>query len=415
MKKIFILSVSLCLFMTINAMAFQLWDESPDIHGFIEGDFGLKLNDDITKRDNFNFFEQRLQLGAKYYPEKPKFLSDWNTKLNAKADFLVDWYYTGQTSVDLRELDVAVTPMNIMDIKLGRQVLTWGTGDYLFINDVFPKDYVSFFIGRDDEYLKKPSDALRVSLYPAIANIDFVVMPIFVPDTIPEGERLSFYNPITGILVGDDLRWHLDKPETNIENTELAMRLYRTFSSYEAALYAYRGFYRSPVGVKDPSIMELYYPELDIYGCSLRGPLLTGIANIEFGYYNSREDTDGTNPFVENSAFKVMTGYEKDLGNDLSIGLQYMYEDTLKIEQDRHLVTFRIMKQLFRQTLRLSLFTFCSPSDKDIYLRPVIQYDMTDNWQLTLGANLIWGENIDTEFGQLENNKNVYVRARYSF
>ena len=48
---------------------------------------------------------------------------------------------------------------NAFDIKVGKQVLTWGTGDYLFLNDLFPKDYQSFFAGREDEYLKAPSNA----------------------------------------------------------------------------------------------------------------------------------------------------------------------------------------------------------------------------------------------------------------
>ncbi len=49
----------------------------------------------------------------------------------------------------------------MVNLKIGRQVFTWGTGDYLFINDLFPKDYESFYIGRDDEYLKRPSEAVK--------------------------------------------------------------------------------------------------------------------------------------------------------------------------------------------------------------------------------------------------------------
>ncbi len=62
-------------------------------------------------------------------------------------------------------------------ITLGRQILTWGTGDLVFINDLFPKDWVSFFIGRDVEYLKAPSDALKVSAFSSWANLDLVYTP----------------------------------------------------------------------------------------------------------------------------------------------------------------------------------------------------------------------------------------------
>jgi hypothetical protein len=51
----------------------------------------------------------------------------------------------------------------------------------------------------------------------------------------------------------------------------------------------------------------------------------------------------------------------------------------------------------------------------DGYLRPSVEYDITDNWKADLGANLAWGRDDYTEIGQSENNRNIYVRVRYSF
>ena len=63
----------------------------------------------------------------------------------------------------LREGYISYYPSSFYEIKAGRQVLTWGTGDLIFINDRFPKDYESFYSGRDMEYLKVPSDAVKIS------------------------------------------------------------------------------------------------------------------------------------------------------------------------------------------------------------------------------------------------------------
>src|SRR4030067_3457918 len=71
----------------------------------------------------------------------------------------------------------------------------WGTGDLIFINDLFPKDFVSFFVGRSLEYLKVGSDAMKFSLYPGPFSLDLVAVPHFTRSEIPEGERLSFFNP----------------------------------------------------------------------------------------------------------------------------------------------------------------------------------------------------------------------------
>ena len=120
--------------------------------GYIEQALGSRwqssaVNDDTTLGDSRIRLETNTQAGA------------W--RLTAKGDVyydgvLADW--GGQ----LRELS-AVASFNAIDIKAGRQILTWGTGDYLFINDLFPKDWQSFFAGRDDEYLKAASDAIKIS------------------------------------------------------------------------------------------------------------------------------------------------------------------------------------------------------------------------------------------------------------
>ncbi|MFH1848388.1 MAG: hypothetical protein ABH825_04140, partial [Candidatus Omnitrophota bacterium] len=212
-------------------------------------------------------------------------------------------------------------------------------------------------------------------------------------------------------------------------NFEYALRLYRNIGSNEAALYYFRGFDKSPRSYKDQANRQLYYERQDVYGASIRGPIAGGIGNAEAGFINSREDSDGTDRLVENSMFKAMAGYSKDLGNDLKAGFQYYYEQKLDYgdytgsllpgdyfwDERRHLLTNRITKLYKNQTLMLSLFTFYSPSDKDGYFRPSAAYDISDRWKVTLGANLPWGEDEITEFGQMKKNRNVFVRCRYSF
>ena len=86
-------------------------------------------------------------------------------------------------------------------------------------------------------------------------------------------------------------------------------------------------------------------------------------------------------------------------------------------EQDelRQIVTLRAEKMLHYQTVRLSLFTFYSPTDEDVYLRPMVTYKATDEVELALGANVFEGENEVTQFGQFDKNDNIYTRIRYTF
>lgn len=423
------LILSILLILTANASAAGTdFIKQLNLHGFAEFAFGARLRSGSTKHDAYNLLEQRVQLKSNYYPDRG-LLADLNAEFNFKADFTVDEYFAGKTDFDLREANLYFSPSSRVDIKAGRQIFTWGTGDYLFINDLFPKDYISFYIGRDDEYLKKPSDGIKASFYSKIANLDLIAIPFFEPSTIFKGDRLSFFDTFREEIAGRESDRQLTEPARQFNNSEIATRLHRYIGSYEAAFYTFRGFYKLPLGYLNEAGRELFYPRLDVYGASLRGPALGGIANAEFGYYNSRQDRNGNNRVIENSKTKLLFGYEKDLGNDLRVNLQYLYEQILNYanyqaallpgdlrwDEYRHLTTLRVSKLLKNQTVRINFFGFFSPSDRDGYIRPNIDYDLTDDWKLTLGMNLAWGEDDYTEFGQTKRNKNVFLRARYSF
>ncbi len=417
-KKIFLLFLPLVLLYAGTAQAALF-------HGFLEGALGPRFGDQRTEKEDYNLLELRLQLKKRYYPEV---LDRFSGELFFKGELLADGY-DEELRAYFRELYVFLSPSDIIDIKAGRQILTWGTGDLLFINDLFPKDYVSFFIGRDDEYLKLPSDALRAWLYLDKLSIDMVLIPFFEPNNSIRGDRISFYDGLKKRISGVESNRVFVEPEDSTENMEFALRMYRTVGSVEAALYFFNGFYKEPRGILDASKERFFYPRLNVYGMSLRGPLLGGIGNIELGYYQSRNDPDGTIGSVENSSVKYLFGYSRDLGGDLKIGLQYMVDEILRYDnyraslsagspardEFRHLFTLRLTKLFMAQTLSAGVFTFYSPSDRDIHLRPTVSYDATDNLRISAGANIFSGRFDYTEFGQLEGNNNVYARIRYSF
>ena len=401
------------------------------VHGFIEVTCGPKFaGDKLTQKNDYNLLEQRLQFKVDYRPQKPAWLASWNPEFFYKGDLLSD-EYKETLRYQIREGYGLVSPLSWMDVKLGKQILTWGTGDYLFINDVFPKDYESFFIGRDDEYLKAPSDAGRFSIYNHLASMDVVVIPSFTPDVSIRGDRLSFYDNFPGRIAGKESSRIFTEPAVQFKNTEIATRLYRNLGEYETAIYAFKGFFNQPVGIKNESTKEVFYPKLAVFGASIRGPALSlgGIVSGEVGYSDSLQDNNGKNRLIENSGMKYFFGYERDFPKDWRIGMQYFAEQMLNFDEFkahsqpgdiardefRQILTFRITKLFWLQTLEVSLFTFYSPTDSDAYIRPRLAWQANDRWKLTVGANIFFGKHDWTEFGQLEGNNNFYTRLRYSF
>ncbi|MCD8563391.1 MAG: hypothetical protein LRY54_05050 [Alphaproteobacteria bacterium] len=398
-----------------------------NLTGFIETRGGVRLHDqDFEKRASIG--ETRMQLEAE------KFWGDIGARVT--SDFVADpvadrWAVDldqGDGFIDLREAFVSWRATDFMDIKAGRQILTWGTGDLVFLNDLFPKDFDSFFIGRDEEYLKAPSDALKTSFFTGLANLDVVYTPGFDSDRFADGARVSTYDPFSGGQTSTDNVLRTDSRSKWFSEDEWAARLYRNFGAYEAALYGYDGYWKNPQGI-DMANLRATFPRLSVYGASVRGPVSKGIGNLEVAYYDSRDDDKGDDPFTPNDQFRFLMGYEQEIASELTGGLQYNLERTLDYDalkrnappgsplpdENRHVVTLRLTQMLMNQDLTLSLFNFWSPSDKDGYVRPKINYKLNDQWTAELGGNVFYGEKRSTFFGQLQDNTNVYASIRYSF
>lgn len=397
------------------------------LSGFGEIRVGDRTQDDQFERDR-SITEARLQLDL----EKSFSSITMHLVTDLIYDDLADSHAIhlekGQGWLDLREANLTFTPADFMDVKIGRQILTWGTGDLLFINDLFPKDWQAFFTGRDVEYLKAPSDAIKLSFFSEIANLNLIYTPRFDADRFIDGSRISFFSPMQGDLAGRNAIVQTNRPDDVFTDDELALRLYRNFGVVETAFYAYEGFWKSPAG-SDPKTGRAIFPELRVYGASLRSPAGKGIGNLELGYYDSREDRDGINPFINNSEFRLLAGYEQEIAQNTTMGVQYYLERMTDYsaylaslpagfharDRNRHLFTLRLTRLTHDQNMIWSLFVYASPSDQDFYLRPNVQYKLDDHWRVEAGANLFGGGSNATFFGQFRDNTNLYGAIRYSF
>ena len=396
----------------------QIYDSTGiDVAGFIETRYGQRTQNDPHQKDK-SLAEVRLQLDlSKDF--------DWAV-FKIKGDLLHDDVIHSTTG-ELRELNLLFSPLDNMDIKLGHQVLTWGTGDMLFINDLFPKDWQSFFIGRDDEYLKAPSSAIKASLFYDVVGIDFVYTPTFEPSEYISGKRLSFWNPLLNDLTGEDGKFDLEERNSTGRDSEYALRLFKNVQSMELALYGYYGFWKTPEGMTTDGALR--YPRLSVYGGSVRNQLWGGIGHLETGYYNSSQSDHGRDPLTRNDEIRFLTGFEREIGQEFTASIQYYlewmldydnYEEHLmagatKKDEYRSVLTLRLTKLLMHQNLTLSFFGYYSPSDEDCYLRPKVQYKITDNWRIEAGGNVFIGKKQHTFFGQFENNTNAHMGLRFNY
>lgn len=371
------------------------------------------LDSDSVNLKNSVLNELRSKSQLEYQADDFRF--SFEAELNADQ-------VTNRLTAKVYQFNILIPFESGTDIKLGRQVITWGTGDLLFLNDLFAKDWKSLINGRDDSYLKPAIDALRVSHYADKLNAEIAILPNFEADNIFNGERYSFYLPGAGIAQPQP-KIHYNQPDT----PEVAARIFANPNGKEWAIYFYNGYFKSP-SYFEPS-RQLNYARMSSVGASLRMPFYGGVFNSEFSLYRSHEDSTGVNPFIQNSQFRLLLGYETELVSQVTMGVQAYLEKTLNYPllnddkmlevalpaKNRTMLTLRLTHQALQQRLLNQLMIFYSPSDSDHYLRYQSQYTLADRWKLITGVNWFGGDNQETFFAQLTDNSNLFFRAQYSF
>ncbi|MBI3374431.1 MAG: hypothetical protein HY017_22120 [Betaproteobacteria bacterium] len=339
----------------------------------------------------------------------------------AKGDLAYDHLGRGNES-ELREGYVDYAAGN-WDMRVGRQVITWGLGDLVFVNDVFPKDHEALFAGRPMEYLKRGVDALKLGAYPAFGSFELVVSPGFRESRIPDAQRFRLYDPMPALTNRETL-----KPNQG----DVGLRAYRDVAGYDAALYLYRGFQRTPSMRPDsrtaPTKITFFYPELSVYGASLSGRAGEGVVSLEAAYYDSRQDRAGSDFAVPNSQTRLLAGYQIQPVEDFSLGFQYyaelMHDYAAYLAAQpagfpidkrwNHTLTLRATQMLMHQTLRLSLYASYNTSNGDHFINPELRYSFTDRVWGAIGANF-FGDKPWGQFGQLSRDDNMYLQVRYEF
>ena len=363
---------------------------------------------------------------------------NWQSRISAKAfyDFAFSLKERDKFSnevlnelekeAEIREFYLEGTLFRSLDIRLGSQILVWGTADSLRVVDILnPTDNREYGM-TDLEDVRIPIPMTRIDYYLGSYKMQAVaVHQIKFNKSAPAG---SDYNPTK-----TDIKEVV--PESNAENTEYGLAFHGTFIGWDASIHWAKYF---------DDEAHLFITDLNfVPGVGLVPSLenrhsrltMSGIAlSINSGNYIWKAEAAsfwgmGFNNVKEKkfTATEILIGTEYSGWSDTSLiiesGVKHFNDFDTRLEaepdyqlEDRIATTVNFMQDYYNQTLHLQILgTMIGDWGDDGGLNRVsLEYDAMDAFSIK-GGVMIYQSGDSLFFQSLNVNDRIFFEARFSF
>ena len=362
----------------------------------------------------------------------------WKSRISAKAfydfayglkerdTFTSEVLNELEKEAELREVYLEGSPFGSLDIRLGSQIVAWGTADSLRVVDVLnPTDNREYGM-TDLEDVRIPLPMTRLDYYFGDFRLQAVAIhQIKFNKSAPPG---SDYNSTT-----TEIKEVI--PESKAENTEYGLALSGTFSGWDASFH-WAQFFDDEAYLLiadmtfDPRIglvptLEYRHSRLTMSGVALSIPSGNYIWKAEAAnfwgmeFYNVKEK--------KFTRTEILFGTEYSGWSDTSLsiesGVRHLndFDHRLEAEPDSQLeyriaTTLNFMQDYYNQTLHLQLFgMMIGEWGEDGGLnRASLEYDVMDAFSVN-GGVMIYQPGDSLYFQSLNDNDRIFFEARYSF
>jgi hypothetical protein len=427
--------------------------------------FGGAVNTDdrvTTKSDpQISFQEYRLNLTADARPtDQATFRAEaWlrtagTSSAVARSSDLFNLQSVAPLTIDLREayFELKGFIFENVDLKIGRQRIAWGTADKLN-----PTDNVNAYDLQDpwDFGRHLGSDGVQLSVYAGGLQMTALAIPIFTPSVLPEGPWAAALSPSgagapAGITVGTVTSNVVLPSASLVDSVTAGLKVKGSLLGCDlSASYLYSRqtlpvIDRIDVVMTGPTAAnvstELVYPRQHIFGADLAGSLsgvgvwaeaavflpqkvtltqVTDMTALGMGVTSVDSTALDSQPYV-----KYAIGADYTFPGNIYLNAQYIhgfYNETGQAALEDYFA-LGLEWRLFDEKLTLSPLNGVIevknwsdlPRSTAILASPSLKIRPMDNAELVIGLHLIQG-GVDSTYGKLNGNNEVYAQARYSF
>ncbi|MCP4117182.1 MAG: DUF1302 domain-containing protein [Desulfobacteraceae bacterium] len=316
-----------------------------------------------------------------------------------------------EREIALQELWVEKSFFPWLDLKLGQQIIAWGTSDSFRVVDVVnPVDQRRFAM-TDIEDIRLGQAMTRFDIYSGPWNFTFLM--IHGDRRTKTAEEGSDFYP------SDITLPPLDGPEYGLGNTRFAGALTGRFSGWDAGLYLARvhddASYVSLDGAGNPVRL---YPKITMAGATLTRALGSTLVKTEAAYLDGLRFSG--EPDREMSGLDILVGADYTGFTDTTLTLEVVNRHILSFEQElagggrkvrrnRLESALRVARDFRNDTLQFTLVAgfFGETGDLGSFQRVEAEYDWSDTLFFKLGAVFYHGGGSPL-FERIEHNDRVF-------
>jgi len=334
------------------------------------------------------------------------------------TDEVLDAY---ETQTELRELYLQASPATQLDIKTGRQIVVWGTSDYIRVVDILNPLDLKNPGTTDIEDLRLPVAMTRIDYYWGPFNLSGIMIhEVRFNDTPPYG---SMFYPSSQAPAREET------PDSDLENSQFALALKGRFPGWDLGLYwadiDHPDTYIENVSDGITPVPVQKHKRVNMFGAS--STLVKGnwIIKAESAYWDELKYTNTPNDIF--SRLDLMAGFEYSGFTDTRITLElviqhlFKYNSELKndpagVNEDQLQSVICIEKDFMHETLTLTFLAagYGETWQGGAYQRVSAEYDISDS--IAVKAGVVFYQSGDLPmFNDIGGNDQIFLELKFSF
>jgi len=336
-----------------------------------------------------------------------------------------------------------------LDVRIGRQIIAWGTADALNpTNNLSPDDLEDIY----NFGAQLGTNAINATYYIGDASLNAVYIPVFTPATLPFGdfaEALAGPMTLPPGLIPRNLSDTIILPEPSISaSSQYAIRFSTSLMNQDVSVSYFRGRDDLPllnqvvitpvdaIGTVDIA-SELMYPKMQVIGTDHAGSLGDVGLWAEAAYFIPEKVdlistlTTPIGPLADTSIalddkpfVRYVVGGDYTFKNGLYINSQYLHGFLHERGKDNlnDYFVLRLEKTFLNGSLllapvsgALAITDWDDPGNNyGFVLAPEARYMPVDNVEITFGAFILDGKGTNL-FGNLKDKDEFFVKIKLSF